>query len=285
MENIKTRKILDEIATIPTLPTVINEILNQLDNPKSNAKNVEEIMHGDPAITLKTLKLVNSAYYGMNNRVATLKDAIVMLGFNNIRELIVLSSMQELFFKANYFKNGSLWLHSFAVATTAKILAEYKNIQNKELVFTAGLLHDVAKIFEDQLFYEDFKQAIDMSKKENKELLETENEVMGINHCIMGKRIASNWKLPESIISVILYHHAPDLSNKMEFRDLIYAVHIADSLVRFKKIGDSGNFGKINISKRTLEKFGIKQEEIKIILKKLDNELKEKKSFLNLLSQ
>jgi putative nucleotidyltransferase with HDIG domain len=284
MDNIKTRKILDGITSIPTLPNVINEILHQLDSPKSNAKTIEEIMHGDPAITLKTLKLVNSAYYGMNNKVATLKDAIVMLGFNNIKELIVLSSMQELFFKANYFKGGTLWVHSFAVATAAKILADYKNIPNKDLVFTAGLLHDVAKIFEDQIFYDDFKKAIDISKNQGKDLLEAENEIMGINHCIIGKKITSNWKLPESIISTIFYHHTPDLSDKTEYKDIIYAVHIADLLVRFKKLGDSGNSGKVHLSRRTLEKFGIKQDELKIILKKLDLELEEKKSFLTLLA-
>lgn len=284
MDNVKTRKILDGITSIPTLPTVINEILKQLENPNSNAKEVEEIMHSDPAITLKTLKLVNSAYYGMHNRVDTLKDAIVMLGFNNVKELIVLSSIHELFFNANYFKKGSLWLHSFAVATAAKILAEYKNIPNKDLVFTAGLLHDVAKIFEDQLFFDEFKQAIEISKKEGRDLLESENEIMGINHCIIGKKITTNWKLPENIISTIFYHHTPDLSDKTQYKDVVYAVNIADALVRFKKLGDSGNFGKVNISKRTLEKFGIKQEELKIILKKLDIELEEKKAFLNLIS-
>ncbi|MCX7935212.1 MAG: HDOD domain-containing protein, partial [Planctomycetota bacterium] len=134
--------IVERIVDLPTLPQVVNTLLTLLDDPTSSARDVNEVMAHDPALVAKILKLVNSSFYGLPNRVTSIQQAIAILGFNTIKALAVSASVFDLFGESGGdFSYEAFWKHSVGVATVGSYLAGRSKRVDAESGFVIGLLH------------------------------------------------------------------------------------------------------------------------------------------------
>lgn len=225
-----------KIEEIPTLPVVIAKLLAVLEDPKSDAASLAELISRDPALTAKTLKVANSAYYGFPHEIASVNRAVALIGFKMIKALAlsigVMQNLPETQDSALLSRRG-LWRHSVAVATLMKELGR-KVCQNgdEEYLFVAGLLHDVGKIVLLHFFYDDYQEALEKAnRQEDRPLYFFEREVVGMDHGEVGALLLTRWKFPPEVVGPILAHHRRDERHegKINSRDLAL-LRLADAL-------------------------------------------------------
>lgn len=282
MDEIKKK--IEKIDQLPTLPIIITELLGLLDNPKSTPREINELIKNDQALTSKTLRLVNSSYYGFPRKIATVTESIVILGFDTVRNLAVSAGMVKLLKGKGAFDKEKFWHHTVAVAFMAKLIAQKTKYQNAEVAFVSGLLHDIAKVFEDLYFNSEFLKALQLSKSSGKSLNEAETEIFGYDHGSIGKRLGDSWNLPKPIVASIAYHHEIEKNIYPEHEQLVAIINLSDTLVRLKKIGDSGNYGKTLVSLKVINMLKLTKEQIPTIIKEFDEEIKKGSAFLDLLN-
>ncbi len=212
-------QILDEIVTLPSMPGTLIHVTELLEEPDYSVEDVAKVISADPAITLKTLRLVNSAYYGIRQQVTSVEHAIVLLGAKVIRNLVLtataLDSVQqgaEPFFR-----------HSVATAVCLRAMANVHSLPADtapEQAFIYGLLHDVGKIVLEEYMPEEWQTAQELARSEGMPLFAAEQQRLGIDHAMVGARLAARWRLSDELVSAIAGHHELSQSTEPAFRGL-----------------------------------------------------------------
>ncbi|MGM0507606.1 MAG: HDOD domain-containing protein [Fusobacteriota bacterium] len=280
----KVKEVIAKIDDLPTLPTVVTKLMELVDNPNSNAKDINDVIKTDQALTTKVLKLVNSAYYAFPRAIATVTDAVVILGFNTVRSLALSVTVCKMFSGGDEdFSREDLWEHSIAVAFASRIIAKMVGFKNEEQAFVAGLLHDVAKIIEDQNIHEEFIKAVIESREKKISLIETEKKYIGMDHSLIGRRVADKWELPHDITKVIGYHHRPEFAGDAEHKKLASIVHVADAIVKIRKIGHSGNYGKVSLDQNAVSLLKLAKKDLAKVVQGLIKEMKNASAFLEII--
>ncbi len=207
-------RVLARIDNLPTLPIVASELLKMLGNLNVSMTSISKIMNNDPSITAKVLKIANSAYYSLRKEVDTLRMALVVLGINEITNIIVSLSLMKLFKseKNDLFDHSSFWKHNIYTAHFSKAISKYFKLPYHGEEFTAGLMHDIGKIVFDQYFHEEFINTLTAHKtSQNSNPLQLEKEIIGATHQELGLWLSEVWKIPQNIRQVVSYHHVPEL--------------------------------------------------------------------------
>lgn len=236
-----------KIASIPSIPHVVTQVLNLCENPNSHVGDIVETLKLDEAITLKVLNLCNSSYYGLNRHVDSLQDAVVFLGLNSLINLVLTTVASDFYRNAqnNYgLARGELWKHSVAVAITAQIIGCHVRHDNPDRLFTSGLLHDIGKTVLDEYLSDNVEPLREKIEQSGYTLLQAEEEVLGITHCVVGHMIAEQWELPPSLRSVIRHHHEP-MTAEDHVTDCCIC-HLANGVVATMGIGGGASFGMAN---------------------------------------
>ena len=199
------------VSDLPTLPHVVTQVLEKTRDQNANLREITNLIATDQALVTMYLKLVNSAFYGFSRRITTLQQAITLLGFRSVRNVIVNAGVVGLFRKRSFHNRQrlSLWEHSVSCAVAARQLAGATGYIAKEEAFTAGLLHDIGKVVIDQYAPKN-SMAILHKIEEGLETRTAEKEVLGVDHTEIGYLIAERWNLPKSLCAVIRFHHEPD---------------------------------------------------------------------------
>ena len=235
-------KFLDNIKDLPTLPTVVAQVMVTLDQPTSSARDLERLVANDQAIAARLLKLANSAFYGLAGKVTSLSRAITLLGFNTVRSLVLTIGVIDKFSAksgSKYFDRGEFWEHSLSVAVASRILATKDPTMNPDEAHIAGLLHDIGTIIMDSCVPEKFQRAIKRIKLENGDPREIEREEIGFSHTEVGALVATKWRFPEFIREAMLYHHEPEKAQ--QHPETVQVVALANTIVKaFKKQEDDG---------------------------------------------
>ncbi len=191
-----------------------------------------ETIEKDPAIVLKLLKLVNSAFYGFSSKVSSLHQAVVLLGFNTVRNAVLSVSIMNAFKDANKlegFDMNEFWQHSVAVAVTSKHLARTTGMVSADDSFVSGLLHDVGKIILIQFIRSLFEKVWNQMKTTQKTFFEAESDTSPIDHAMIGAVLTRKWQLPEGLVDTIRYHHQPNMeSDTFKMQSLVC---LADMIV------------------------------------------------------
>ncbi|TET72668.1 MAG: HDOD domain-containing protein [Candidatus Aminicenantes bacterium] len=227
---------------IPTLPTIVFELNELLQDPNTPITDISDIIEKDQAMSLRVLKLVNSAFYGIHKEVNDIGNAIVLLGFNTVRNAIVSLGVINSFsgIKAlEGFDIRDFWKHSLAVAIVSKGLAEKTKIASPDSCFVGGLLHDIGKVILAQYFQDLFEKVWNAAKRENISFYEAEKKEISIDHAIIGAHLATNWELPENFIDVIRWHH--DVRNDTESKKMILIIYLSDIIVNSYNADPDGN--------------------------------------------
>ncbi|HEX7556417.1 MAG TPA: HDOD domain-containing protein, partial [Leptolinea sp.] len=227
--------LLSKLSDLPAMPDVAQKVLGLIRNPKSNMSEIGKILSLDQSLAILVLRWANSAYYGLRHPVTTVNQAVVVLGQQAVRNVILAStvaSMMDRPLTGYGLDKGELWQHSVAVAGAAREIAKNKGIDVAEESYTAGLLADIGK-----LAFEILLRDVDLSAPawQEKSFSELEETYFGVNHAVLGAELARRWNLPPRLLDAIEHHHTPALSK--EGRSLAYAVHLADYTVMMMGIG------------------------------------------------
>ena len=238
------RNIVKNIRHLPTLPAIVTEINCLMDNPKSSASDMCNLISKDMAVSSKVLKVVNSAYYGFSQPITDIKNAIVCLGFDAVRDIALsIAIFDKLGRKGQVgqFNRTKFWEHSLGVGITAKIIAGKVSYKCSDKVFISGVLHDMGKVVLDMYTPDEFVATIEKTSKEDILFNEAEKEVYGFTHSEVGRWLAEVWKLPGSLCETIGYHHTPlPVLAKADF-DMTAIIHLADIFARAIGIGNGGD--------------------------------------------
>lgn len=232
-QEIKLRGVISRIHNLPTPAVVLNQINKVINNPNTSAYDVAAIISEDPAISAKVLKLTNSAFYGIPRTVINIKQAIIILGLEAVKSLILSASVFDMFARNQIEKEyqEQFWRHSLACAFAARIIArsfKTKTLLEGEISFSAGLLHDVGKLVICGFMPEEHKSVKALMEKEKLQNHEAEEKVFGFNHAHVGGVLAESWHLPENLHNAIVFHHNPKDSKTNKEQN--YIIHFANYL-------------------------------------------------------
>ena len=209
-------KLIEKVnnSYISSIKEVIMQLITVINDPKSSTVDLKNIIEKDPPLTASLLKLANSAYYGFQRSISEIQEAIVAIGFNTVKELALAQKVCELFKKGSGIQGYSrveLWRHSVAVAFCNKFIYMREFRELGENTFTAGLLHNIGIIIEDQFLHDEFTEVLVKARKDNSNLLEAENSILGFDHADIGRAITYDWDFPYELVLSIGKHHEPEI--------------------------------------------------------------------------
>jgi HD-like signal output (HDOD) protein len=253
----RVRLITEKIIGLPTLPSVVAKVIELVDNPKTSAAGLARLIATDQALTAKILKLANSAYYGFPREISTVNLAIVVLGFNTVKDMGLSISVLNVFRGGNenqYFDISKFWEHSIAVGVAARFLGRMFRYRVIGEAFVAGLLDDVVKVVMDQYLHEEFVEVMKEVHENNVPLLEAEEKILSATHAQIGGWLAEKWNLPHPITEAIRFHHEPRFASR--HKDIVLLTHFSDYVVRMAKIGDSGNKDLPELDEEVIQALG-----------------------------
>ncbi len=238
--------LVDKLRDIPTLSIVVTRLVEMVNDPKTSASQVAEVLKRDQVLTAKVLRLVNSSYYNLSTEVTDVSKALGFLGFNTISVLVLGTSVFSSFDlkAAPFFNVKEFWKHSLSTALAGELIALKLKYPKPQDVFTCGLLHDVGKIALFKISIDDLKNVVEKSAQENISFLDAESALGLPGHTVLGERLAEQWKLPVVIRKTIRYHHK-DIENMEsiypQMKPVIMMATIANVLSKRLQLGFSGD--------------------------------------------
>ena len=265
---------------LPALPEVISELTTNLNDPNSATFTVEKLMNSDQSLSMKVLNVANTTTFrGDRQRVTEVQEAIGMLGYDNIRNIILTSSVKNLFtgISMDVMSFEDLWRHSLITAELTKALAEKTQCADSEKAFICGLLHDIGKVGRvkgDEKFFEaDLSKAIDG----NRSLFEVEAENQSLRHDRLGQALCRRWNLPSVISNVVGNHHEFDLADRdegmqEEDHEITDLIIVANALANYWGFGFTSHSSIRELPRILLNRVDLNQEK----LAEMEDELRDR---------
>jgi HD-like signal output (HDOD) protein len=173
-------------------------------------QDFEEAISLDPILVTRLLRLVNSPFFGLANKVEKISKAVVFVGMKNLRNLVAVDAIRDLFTDADPkqgFSRSNLWLHSATIATLADMIGKRIFADPREDLFLAGIIHDIGLIAEDQVAGDLLRKACDLYKPGINTIIQCENEIIGTDHCKVGALLAREWNMPDGVLAAVRGHH------------------------------------------------------------------------------
>ncbi|MBU2492249.1 MAG: HDOD domain-containing protein [Bacteroidetes bacterium] len=234
----KVNRVLSSVYNLPSIPTIIFEITKIIEDPRSSAAQLGQLISKDQGLVTKILAVANSPLYGIPRRVSTIEFAIVILGFNHIKNIVIALSLMEAFKNIGdtKFDQNSYWEHSLLTATASKRIADDLGYILSGEIFTAGLLHDLGIPVIYKYFNNEYKEIEKIVKTGKMNYTQAEIEVLGVSHCEIAEMLIDRWNLPEKLKNAVRYHHKPsEAGDEAEFSAVI---HLADYMTAKFGIGN-----------------------------------------------
>lgn len=226
------RRFIENMSQLPSLPAVVAYLIKVVNSPETSAEDAAQIIEKDPALTTRVLRLANSAFYGIPKSVSSVQSAVVILGFNTIKSLVLSASVMQMFPQnrtKNILDRVKFWKHSIVCAVVAKTIAQ--SILNTAFIdpqnaFCSGIMHDVGKLVFEQFSPKEYSIICRVSKEKNTALFLVESAAMGINHADVGRILSDKWGLPLDLEQTMVYHHDPKAAQKIS--ELVALIHLSD---------------------------------------------------------
>ena len=256
------KKQLSKIENLPTLPTVYSEVDRLCRNPDVAAEELSRVIEADAPITLKLLKLANSAFFSFSRKISSVKDAISLLGNKTVRNTILNISIFE---ATKGLKSTSglarvqLWIHSIGCGSVARFLCKKLGMKREDS-FTAGIVHDMGKIILDALYPDYYAEVIKVVAEGKRSIREAEEQVLSIDHTSIGLELATHWNLPGELLEAVAHHHAP--SKAQTDPQIASLIHVSDAMSRRLKVGSGGDPGVPEPDPRALERLELTPERL-----------------------
>ncbi|MDZ4660721.1 MAG: HDOD domain-containing protein [Pseudomonadota bacterium] len=288
-EAASTDFLLQNLESLPTLPIIVYELTELINDPMSSTAEIEKVMINDQSMTTKVLRLVNSAYYAIPGGVTSVSRAIAYLGFDTVNQLVLGSSIIEsLKCEDNeYFKLEPFWQHSVGVAIASETIAKHIKLTKQTDIFTSGLVHDMGKIALANIAPEILVQTCKIAIEAGISMDEAEKQMGAPQHTEVGALLAKKWKLPGLIENVVRHHHQADSLRRggvsSEMNQTVDIVMLANLLIHALKFGSSGHNKIEGAPKSLLERLSIQPDLIKTLILKIKDNLQSADGFLRVL--
>ena len=204
------KKLEDVIDLLPPIPAVMMELIQALGDKNIELRALANIISKDPLMSMNVLKVSNSAFYRLPNKVATVEHAVKLLGIKEITGIcIACGAYQSLKPPQNVetFDLNDFWRHSVATGVVSRRLSQDLEILDHNVLYFLGLLHDVGKVILDRVAHDIYKIVIQTSREENITIHEAEKRLIGESHDIVGGWLMEKWRLPLTFVHVANYHH------------------------------------------------------------------------------
>ena len=229
MNQANLKDILNRIKSFPSMQATGAKMLRMLENPETTVDEIEDVLRHDPGLTGNVLKLANSAYFGIPSKVASTRQAVLLLGLKKLIQLVIASCVNAVMDKPipGYdLPPGTLWRHSIAVSIAAEALVKDSPNVEAEDIFTPALLHDIGKLILGH-FVKEEQAAIDKIAQSGVPYVIAENMVLGTDHAEVGAQILTQWSFPRDVVDAVRWHHDPDYPNRTTAAvDVVYLANL-----------------------------------------------------------
>ncbi|MDR1875415.1 MAG: HDOD domain-containing protein [Synergistaceae bacterium] len=264
-ELIKTR-IISKLKEIKSFPQFVVETLRKLNDPTSSASDVAASLSRDEGLVLRTLKLANSAAYGMSRNISDISEAIALLGYKNISNIVLAATVYSVMDKglSGYaLDRGELWRHSLTAAYAARYIAQATRKVPPEEAYVGGLLHDIGKVVLNDYVRFGYGIIVKLVEEEHIPFTEAELKVLGFEHAMVGSLLVERWDLPEGYQYATLLHHKPNelAPEHAEFQPLVDVVSVANSMCLMLGVGLGADGLQNYLFPEPLERLGIRDYE------------------------
>jgi putative nucleotidyltransferase with HDIG domain len=253
------KKIVSQIESLPSLPSIYSEIIEEMHSEDPSIKNISDIIGKDLSMTAKILQVVNSVFFGLSRKISNPQEAVVLLGLETIKALVLSVKIFAEFSQKKFawFNIDALFNHSMAVSTYAKTIIKNEKL-GQDLInhsLMAGLLHDLGKLILATNFQEPYQKVLAAAKKSDQNLWDLEYQTFGTSHAEIGAYLMGLWSLETPIIEAIAFHHGPAKSMAGNM-GLLTAVHVGNAI---EHTGDSSTNGDTDLAGDTayLDKLGV----------------------------
>jgi putative nucleotidyltransferase with HDIG domain len=249
-------QVLSKIQSVPTLPASVMRVMQMVEDPLCSANELAQVIAADPAMAAKVLKLANSTYYGFRQKIATIPQAVTLLGFVTLKNALLSAAVFDLFrLNTTGFDMTALWKHSVATAAASRLLAKRLRYPNAEKAFTAGLLHDIGKVMIARYLPMSLLSIAQAVHDHPVTIAAAEQQVVGMAHPEFGAWVLARWGLPPALVEAVEFHHAP--AKAQHAFDLAALVYLADILTHRASIGNGGDSLPRAADSQILEHFGL----------------------------
>ena len=276
------RKAIDRfIKRMPSLSTTVGKVLEICSRTDASPNELNKVISLDPVLTGQVLKLINSAYYSLVNKVTSLTRAITMLGMNTVKNMALSTAIIRSVSGAKKSKalpTKKFWAHSIGTGVCAKLLAKANGVPVLECeeYFVAGLLHDLGKI----PFGDEYIDVLHKATDEQLPLIDVEREILGVDHQEVGRLIAKKWKLNEAMTSAIAFHHDVEAAPEEQRVRAAY-VGLANMYANILEFGYAGDpFPDTESASLMLELTGLSWDMFAEIAESVDEEIQKAQIFL-----
>jgi putative nucleotidyltransferase with HDIG domain len=257
MKPTNLNEIVSNIKSFPSMPATGAKMLKMLEDPETTVDEIEDVLRHDPGLTGNVLRLANSAYFGIPSKVASTRQAVLLLGLKKLVQLVIASCVNAVMDKPVPGYNlppGDLWRHSIAVSIASEALVKDKKHIGAEDIFTPALLHDIGKLILGH-FVKQEQAAIEKIADTGVPYVVAENKVLGTDHAEVGAQILTQWAFPSDVIDAVRWHHDPDFSgNACPAIDVVYLANL------LCQTGDDGSGPEVfssDLSPAVIERLGL----------------------------
>ena len=282
----KVKVVISNIRNLPTPPIVFHQIQKVINDPNVSAEQIATILSEDPAMSAKVLRLTNSAFYGLSREIESVKHAVVIIGLEAIKNLVLSASVLDM------FKGKSLdsdfqekfWRHSLATAFGCRLVAKkYRSNAHvdPDAAFSAGLLHDIGKMVISCFLDKQNEEFIAARSADKTKLdFEIETDLFDFTHADIGGFLGEQWKIPEKIREAIIYHHnPPEVTSETAFVSVVYFANWL-SKKTFYDLDEQFKAGKMRSD--VLEFLGVQESEFEELSDLLREEYAHSETFMQL---
>jgi putative nucleotidyltransferase with HDIG domain len=225
-------QISQAMKALRPIPQVALKLLRMLNEDHCEITTLTGEIRKDQVLSARTLKLCNSVFFGSRNKIESLDHALVYLGQTLLMKFVISASVNHFFQQASTgysLCKGGLYHHALGTAIIAEKIAELTQHVSPRLAYTAGLLHDIGKVVLDQYIQAAFPLFYRELQEKEKNFLDIENDLLGIDHTGAGMKLARQWSFPDALLETIGHHHRPE--NSTQYRELVHIVYLADLLM------------------------------------------------------
>jgi HD-like signal output (HDOD) protein len=272
------------VERMPTFSQSVVRILQLTATGDAEPRELVHLVEHDPILTLKVLKLVNSAYFGLGRQVSSIKQGVVYVGVNTIKHLAISVAAIGALPRHNAagFDMDAFWTHSLVTGAAARLIAQRQGVPRNDAMayFIAGLLHDIGQVVLAQGMPEQYRAVLQAEREKGGSIVAVERELLGTDHAETGSLLGAHWHLPAELVECIAHHH--DVAGAGSEAPLVMAVFAANQVARFLDHPDSAVSRAEALPESVRNWLGLTLEQLVEALEGLPDELASARAFVQL---
>lgn len=267
-------KVIRSVNGILSMPDIFYRIDKAVEDPASSADSIAKIILEDQGLTVRVLKLANSAYYAYPSKINTITRALMVIGTSQLRDLVMATLIMKQFsdVPTDLVDVNAFWRHSIASGLAARSIATLRRESNVESFYVAGLMHDIGRLVLLMVAPKQISELMIQCRQKNIMLYRAERDILGFSHAQVAQALFKQWKLPVSLQVAAAYHHAPRATTNFQVEAI--TTHLADVLAFSMQLGSSGESFAQKVDLPAIESLGLDDNALLLITKQIESHYK-----------